>query len=144
MKIVLLCSILFWAIAMPVLAELTAEDIEKIDAKLKESETRIKEYIDIKDESVDKRLSLITTLIVGLIALIVLAVGIPQILIAWRSRTEQIQSRKSIEERVLERMTEISSEDKRMIEQLVREQEQKIETLTREVETLKQQRTVNP
>lgn len=144
MKIVLLCSILFWAIAMPVLAELTAEDIEKIDAKLKESETRIKEYIDIKDESVDKRLSLITTLIVGLIALIVLAVGIPQILIAWRSRTEQIQSGKSIEERVLERMTELSSEDKRMIEQLVREQEQKIETLTREVETLKQQRTVNP
>ena len=81
---------------MPAISELTVEDIEKIDAKIKESETRIKEYIDTKNESVDDRLSLITTLIGGLIALIVLAVGIPQILIALAEHKRQAHARKTL------------------------------------------------
>ena len=97
MKTILLFSILFCVIAMPAISELTVEDIEKIDAKIKESETRIKEYIDTKNESIDKRLSLVTTLIGGLIALIVLAVSIPQILMAWRGRKDRTQE-KQIEE----------------------------------------------
>ena len=45
--------------------------------------------INTQMESVDKRLSLVTTLIGGLIALIVLAVGIPQILMVLRSRRDE-------------------------------------------------------
>jgi len=39
---------------------------------------------------------------------------------------------------------ELAPEDRRVIEQLIRDQEEKIESLTQEIETLKQQRTVNP
>ena len=49
-----------------------------------------------------------------------------------------------MKEFVLEQMTELTSEDKKKIEQLLRAQEQKIESLTQEIETLKQQQTVNP
>jgi len=108
MKTILALSILFCAIALPVLGELTVQDIEKIDAKIQASEDRIKEYIDIKNDSIDKRLSLVTTLIVGLIALIVLAVVIPQAILTLRESGN-------------------------------RERDRKIEELTKEIETLKQQ-----
>lgn len=104
MKIVLLCSILFCAITLPALGELDDADLNKIrlvvnevvEKEISESEKRLKEYIDTKNENLDKklslvnenldkRLSLVTILICGLIALIVVAVGIPQIIIAWRS-----------------------------------------------------------
>lgn len=49
-----------------------------------------------------------------------------------------------MKELVLEQMKELTSEDKRTIELLIREQKQEIESLTQEIETLKQQRTVNP
>ena len=94
MKMILAILILFSAIALPSLCELTVGDIEKLDAKIKESESRTKEHINTRIESVDKRLSLVTTLIVALIALIVLAVGIPQILMALHSRRdESLESR---------------------------------------------------
>ena len=93
MKTILLCSILFCVIAMPALGELTEADLNKIRLIIKEEiktelesfEEDIKEYIDIKNESVEKRLSLVTILMIGLIALVVVAVGIPQIIIAWQS-----------------------------------------------------------
>ena len=44
MKKVLLFSILFCAIALPALGELTIQDIEKIDAKIQASETRMKAH----------------------------------------------------------------------------------------------------
>lgn len=148
MKNILFFSIILCAMVLPALAELTVQDLEKIDEKIQASEKRIKEHINTKNESIDKRLSLVTTLIVGLIALIVLAVGIPQILIAWRSRTDRIQSEKSVERFVLElvekRIEELVPADRRVIEQIIRDQEEKIESLTQEIETLKQQRTVNP
>ena len=148
MKSILFFSIILCAMVLPALAELTVQDLEKIDEKIQASEKRIKEHVNTKNESIDKRLSLVTTLIVGLIALIVLAVGIPQILIAWRSRTDRIQSEKSVERFVLElvekRIEELVREDRRVIEQIIRDQEKKIESLTQEIETLKQQRTVNP
>ena len=105
MKKVLLCLILFCAIAMPAIGELTDADLDKIrliikeeiEAELEKFEKDIKEYIDTKNESVEKRLSLVTILMVGLIALVVLAVSIPQILIAWRSRQDRTQ-KKQIEE----------------------------------------------
>ncbi|MDD9975908.1 MAG: hypothetical protein OXU27_18000 [Candidatus Poribacteria bacterium] len=108
MKTILVLTILFSAIALPALGELTVQDIEKIDTKIQASEDRIKEYINIKNESIDKRLSLVTTLIVGLIALIVLAVVIPQAILTLRESGN-------------------------------RERDRKIEELTKEIETLKQQ-----
>ncbi len=131
MKRILAISIFCAAIALPALGELTVQDIERIDAKIKESEARTKEYIntqikgidtqiesiakgiDTQIESIDKRLSLITTLIVALIALIVLAVGIPQILIALRSRRDASL-------------------------------EKQIQTLTQDIETLKRKQIVRP
>ena len=41
-------------------------------------------------------------------------------------------------------MGEITPEEKRIFEETMREQKQQIETLTQEIETLKQQRMVNP
>ena len=100
MKTILVLSILFSSIALPALGALTVEDIEKIDVKIKASEEGTKKHIDlqiksvtgninIQMESVDNRLWLVTTLIVGLIAPIVLAVSIPQILMALRSRRDE-------------------------------------------------------
>ena len=94
MKTILALSILFCVIALPALGELTVQDIEKIDAKIQDSEDRIKEYINIKNESLDKRLSLVTTLIVGLIALIVLAVVIPQAILTLRESGNSERDRK--------------------------------------------------
>lgn len=95
MKTILVLFILCCAVVLPAVGELTVEDIKEIDVKIRASEDRIKEYINIKNESVDKRLSLVTTLIVGLIALIVLAVVIPQAIltlresVGWVERTYQ-------------------------------------------------------
>ena len=108
MKTILVLFILCCAVVLPAVGELTVEDIEKIDAKIRASEDRIKEYINIKNESVDKRLSLVTTLIVGLIALIVPAVVIPQAILTLRESGN-------------------------------RERDRKIEELTKEIETLRQQ-----
>ncbi len=69
--------------------------------------------VDKQFDGVKDQISHATNVTYGLIALIVLAVGIPQILIAWRGRSD-------------------------------REQERRIEELAREIETLKQQRIVNP
>jgi len=136
MKTIFLFSILFCAIALPALGELTVQDIEKIDAKIKESEARTKEHINTQIESVDKRLSLVTTLIVGLMALIGIPLVVLTVMIGWRSVKDSTQEKKNIRE--------LAPEDRRVIEQLIRDQEEKIESLTQEIETLKQQRTVNP
>ena len=130
MKTILAILILFSTIALPALGELTVQDIEKIDAKIKESEARTKEHINTQIESVDKRLSLATTLIVGLMALIGIPLVVLTVMIGWRS--------------VKDSTRELAPEDRRVIEQLIRDQEEKIESLTQEIETLKQQRTVNP
>ena len=136
MKTIFLFSILFCVIALPVLGELTVQDIEKIDAKIKESEARTKEHINTQIESVDKRLSLVTTLIVGLMALIGIPLVVLTVMIGWRSVKDSTQE--------TENMRRLAPEDRRAIEQLIRDQEEKIESLTQEIETLKQQRIVNP
>lgn len=96
MKNILVLLILFSAIALPALSELTVQDLDKIRSIVKESEDglkeeiassekRTKEYIDLKISSVEKQITLLTNFVYGLIGLIVVAIGIPQILIAWRS-----------------------------------------------------------
>ena len=64
MKTVLLCSILFSAIAVPVFGELTAEDLEKIRDIVKSSETELKsdiEKINAKIDAIDARLRTVET-----------------------------------------------------------------------------------
>ena len=93
MKTIFLFSILFCAIAIPTLAELTEADLNKIRLIVKEEvsadresfEKDIKEYINTKNESIEKRLSLVTTLIVGLMALIGFPLVVLTVMIGWRS-----------------------------------------------------------
>ena len=92
-------SILFCVIALPALAELTDADLDKIrlivndsekrvkediNAEIASSEKTIKEYINIKIESVEKQITLLTNVVYGLIALIVAAIAIPQLIMAER------------------------------------------------------------
>lgn len=126
MKTILLFSILFCVVAMPLHAELSESDLnqirlifndsekrmkEVVKSEITESEKRMKEYIsqeikivNAKIEGLDKRLNLIFWLVIALIGLIAAAIGVPQ----WRNRKD-------------------------------RTQEKQIEELTREFETLKQQ-----
>ena len=111
MKNILALSILFSAIAMPALAALTEADLNKIRLIVKEE---IQEEIEpIKAEiaaiktdigalkenvarldgrltGVEKQVSHATNVTYGLIALIVVAIGIP----AWRGKIDRDQDRK--------------------------------------------------
>ena len=155
MKTTLFLSVLFCAIALPALGDLTDTDLNRIrliiNEEIKKESTITNQKIDAtnqkidalgdriqnvekdvawikgKLESVDKQfgdidkqfdrvgeqIMHVTYVTYGLIALIVAAIAIPQILIARRSGRD----------RSLERQVEI---------------------LTQEIETLKQQRIVNP
>ena len=127
MKTTIFSSILFCAITLPSFAELTPQDLVQIRLIFKEEikkeiEPIKAEIASVKAEiasvkqdvaSLSGRVAGIEKQITWLMALIVVALGIPQILIVWRSRKD-------------------------------REQERKIEELTREIEMLKQQRIVNP
>ena len=122
MKNVLLYSILFCVMAMPALGDLTQTDLDKIrlivneeiKKEISNSETRMKEYIsqeiktvNVKISEMDKRLNMLFGVVIALIAI----VGIPQIIVAWRSSKYN-------------------------------ELEKKIENLTQEIQTLKQQRII--
>ena len=130
MKTILAFSILFCAIALPVLAELTDADLNKIRLIVNEEVTKelapIKADIAQLDDrlrnveiavgsltgridGVEKQVSHAINVTYGLIALIVVAIGIP----AWRGKRD-------------------------------RDQERKIEELRQEIEALKQQRIVSP
>ena len=126
MKTLIFFSILFYAIALPALGELTPQDLDKIRLIVNEAEKRIKaeikaditelkreikediassdksmrEYIDIRSDSIEKQVTFLSYLVYALIALIVGAIAIPQLIMTWRSRREH-----SLERRV-ERLTE--------------------------------------
>ena len=93
MKTVLLLSILFCAIALPALGELTVQDIEKIDAKIQASETRMRTHIT---EQVDSLKTLLTWLI-GIFVAIIARIGLPlvflTIIVGWRSVKDNSQER---------------------------------------------------
>ena len=61
---------------------LRGEIITAIDS----SEKRIKEYIDTKLSGLDDRVNLIAALLVTIMALIVVAIGLPQLIIAIKQR----------------------------------------------------------
>lgn len=60
--------------------------IDALEKRMDTFEKNLKEYVDIKIESVDKAVGRNFYLLMGIIALIVVAVGIPQILIAIQSK----------------------------------------------------------
>lgn len=104
MKNIFLFSILLCVVALPAFSELTQSDLEKISLIVNDAEKRIKkdtkadidtfqknikEYIDIKIESIDKRLSTYNWVIYVLVPLIVVAIGIPSAIMAWRIRKDR-------------------------------------------------------
>ena len=103
MKIFLFLSILFSAIALPAFGALTDADLDKIRLVVKEkikaeiatvrqaleediakSEKKIKEYVVLQTEHLDKRLSTYNWVIYILTPLIVAAIGIPTVIMAYR------------------------------------------------------------
>ncbi|MYC76703.1 hypothetical protein F4X10_13140 [Candidatus Poribacteria bacterium] len=121
MKTILVLSILFCAIALPALGELTDADLDKIRLIVKDevkseisaSETRMKSYVDTKIDSLKTPIAWLIGILIAIIALIGLPLAILTIFLGWRSIKDNTQ-------------------------------EKQIEVLTREIEMLKQQRTVNP
>ena len=123
MKTALLFSVLFCAIALPAVGELSQSDLDKIRILILETNKPIIDDIStLKSDvslmkgqldGIQKQVSHATNITYGLIALIMAAVGIPQIIMASRSGRD-------------------------------REQNRRIEELRQEIETLKQQRIVNP
>ncbi len=153
MKTVLFFSILLCLITVPTFGELLPADLDKIRLIVKEENAPIKaeiasiktdiawvrgkfEGVDEQFESVSKQITHATNVTYALIALIVFAVGIPQIIIARRSKKEFGNVVK------LETLTR--EEIEAIIETLTREIKENNETLTREVEALKQQHIANP
>ena len=136
MKKVLLFSIVFWAIALPALAALTVQDLEKIRSIIKEEvadeiaplkveiasmKTEIAsvktEIASVKDEvfSVKESIASLSGRVEGvekqmtwLMGVIIVVASVPQVIVVWLSRKD-------------------------------REQAKRIEELAREIETLKQQ-----
>ena len=159
MKNILLFSILLCAITLPALGELTAADLDKIRLIVKEeikkevtsSETRIKEYIsqevktvNVKISETDKRLSQTFWWVIALMGLIAVAIGLPQMRSRKdREQVEQNFTREQTKELIEELIEELTPVEKKVLEALIHAQEEKIETLTQEIETLKQQ-VVNP
>lgn len=156
MKIALLCLTLFCAIVLPSLGQLSDADLneirlivkEEVSSEIESFEKDIKEYINTKNESVEKRLSLVTSLIVGLMALIGIPLVILTVMIGWRSMKDNAQETKNIEELTLENagkllLKELTTKERKVIEALLHTQDQKIENLTQEIENLKQQRVAN-
>ena len=111
MKTIIFFSILFCTLALPVFGELTPQDLDKIRLIVKEEIKPLKADIvalkvdvarlDGRLTSVEKQIAIITNLIYSLMALIVIAIGIPQIIMAFRSRKDRDQERK-IEELIRE------------------------------------------
>ncbi len=65
--------------------------INALDKMVQSSESQLKEHVSIKIESVEKRLTLLSNIVIALVALIIVAVGLPQALMAWRNRETQQQ-----------------------------------------------------
>lgn len=64
-----------------------------IDARFEGVNARF-EGVDAKFEGLDKRLTLVVGFVSGLIILIVVTVGIPQIIMAWRGKNERAHERR--------------------------------------------------
>ncbi len=102
MKLILISITAFLIFAAPVFSELTVKDLEKIRSiitdsedrlreDLKASEDRVMKHVADKFSEIDKRLNIIFGFVIALISLIVVVVGIPQIIMAWRGKEDRTQ-----------------------------------------------------
>ena len=92
MKLILISITAFLIFAAPVFSELTVvKDLEKIRSIVKDSEDRLMKHIDDKVSEIDKRLNLIFGFVIALISLIVVVIGVPQIIMAWRGKEDRTQ-----------------------------------------------------
>lgn len=85
-----------------------AESEKRLRAEIEKSESNMRRYVDLKFEGVDtkfegvdanfesvhKQLLLVVGFVSGFIILIVVTIGIPQIIMAWRGKNERSQDRK--------------------------------------------------
>ena len=101
MKLTVISTTVFLIFIAPVFSELTVKDLEKIRSIVKESEGHVKEHVDLKIKNVsdkieemDKRLNQTFNLVLALIALIIFAIGIPQIVIAWQGKQQKEQAQR--------------------------------------------------
>ncbi len=94
MKLIMISVTAFLIFIAPAFSELTVKDLEKIRSIVKESEDRVTKHVDDEVEDVDKRLNLVVILVVGLIALVVFSVSIPQIIMALQGRRQKDQAEK--------------------------------------------------
>ena len=93
MKTILALLILFCVIVLPALGELTVPDIEKIDAKIKESETRMKEHMTQQVDSLKTPVAWLIGILVAVIALIGIPLVVLTIMIGWRSVKDNSQEK---------------------------------------------------
>ena len=111
LKSILCFSVCLCAIALPSFADLTQQDLKEIRLIVKEEiekviEKEIKpmkdDIVSLKEEvarlggrldGIEKQIGTTTNLVYFLIALIVVAVGIPQVIVALHSRKDQMQQR---------------------------------------------------
>ena len=128
MKTLLVLSILFCTIALPALGELTDADLDKIRLIVKASESSLKEHTKSEIESsetrmksyVDAKIESVKTPIawlIGILVAMIAVIGLPLAILTIFLGWRSIKDNT---------------------------QEKQIEVLTREIELLKQQRTVNP
>ncbi len=100
-KKILLLLICFLILTTNAFAELTQTDLKEIDKLIQASENRMKEYVDLKinvlDErikGVEGRLTQIYGFVIALVALIAVAVGLPQFLAARQIKEMRTQDQR--------------------------------------------------
>ncbi len=96
--VTILCLLLF--LTIPAFGELTKEDVRTImKEEITASEKRLREYIDLKIDAldnklstridaVDKKLDWVWFMMIGLIGLVTAAIAVPQIIVAYRGQKE--------------------------------------------------------
>lgn len=93
MKTILVLSILFSVVALPAPGELTVEDIEKINAKIKESEDRTQKHVTQQIESLKTPVAWLIGILVAVIALIGIPLVVLTIMIGWQSVQDNAQAK---------------------------------------------------
>ena len=93
MKTIIVLSILFCAIAMPAIGELSKADLDQIrlivkdevNSEITASEERMKTYVDTKVDGLKTPMTWLIGILVAIIAIIGLPLAILTIFLGWRS-----------------------------------------------------------
>ena len=103
MKYFVIVVVILMSIALSARGELEQSDLDKIRLIVKAEMDPVKKEVAVMEgklaginerfDSIDKQMTLITYLVYALKALIILAVGVPQILLAWKSGATREQEK---------------------------------------------------